>query len=344
MTDANSIAWLGLDAHSQNCVLAHLDDAGGQRSWWRFPTQVEQLVQHLQRVPAPDKRLVLEESNLARWLAQTLCPHVRQLVVCDARHNRLISSHPNKHDQRDAFNLARLFRLGEIKSVWQPQDDARAFFKSAAQAYEDAVLRQTRLKLQIKARFQHWGVFPAAGVYTRTARNPWLLKLPGDALRAQLQLLYSLLDGALLAQAQARGLMVQAGKAFPEIARLRTVPGVGLVGAHLFVAYVQDPRRFSSLAKLVRYCRLGIRDRSSDDKPLGYQQLDRHGHGVLKAVSYRAWLYSTRQKSGVVWEFFQASLKRTGCSVHARLNTQRKIILTLWSCWLEGKEFDAKRF
>jgi len=170
------------------------------------------------------------------------------------------------------------------------------------------------------------------------------LKLPGDELRAQLQLLYSLLDGALLAQAQARRLMVQAGKAFAEIPRLRTVPGVGLVGSHLFVAYVQDPGRFSSLAKLVRYCRLGIRDRSSDNKPLGFQQLDRHGHGVLKAVSYRAWLYSTRQKSGVIWEFFQASLKRTGSSVHARLNTQRKIILTLWSCWLEGKEFDAQRF
>jgi hypothetical protein len=47
----------------------------------------------------------------SRWIAQLLRPHVNQLVVCDARHNRLISSHPNKHDRRDAFALTRLFRL-----------------------------------------------------------------------------------------------------------------------------------------------------------------------------------------------------------------------------------------
>jgi hypothetical protein len=28
MTDTASIAWLGLDAHSQNCVLGHLADDG----------------------------------------------------------------------------------------------------------------------------------------------------------------------------------------------------------------------------------------------------------------------------------------------------------------------------
>ena len=136
MTDTKSIAWLGLDAHSQNCVLAHLDEAGGQRQWWRFSTSVEQLLKHVKLIEVPDKRLVLEESNLARWLHQTLRAHVQQIAVCDARHNRLISTHPNKHDQRDAFNLARLYRLGEIKTVWQPADDPRAFFKSAAQAYE----------------------------------------------------------------------------------------------------------------------------------------------------------------------------------------------------------------
>ena len=344
MTDAKSIAWIGLDAHSKNCVLAQLDDDGTQQQWWRLPTRADALIQQIGLIAAPDKRLVLEESNLARWLSQLLQPHVAQLAVCDARHNRLISSHPNKHDQRDAFNLARLYRLGEIKTVWQPASDERAFFKSAAQAYEDAVVRQTRLKLQIKARFQHWGVFPTAGVYTKAGRNAWLFKLPSDVLRAQLQLLYGLLDQALEGQRGARRLMVQGGRSFPEVARLRTVPGVGIVGSHLFAGYVQDPKRFGSLAQLVRYCRLGIRDRSSDDKPLGFQQLDRHGHGALKAVSYRAWLYCTRQRRGVVWDFFQASLQRTGSPVHARLNTQRKIILTLWCCWREGKEFAPDRF
>jgi transposase len=276
MTDTGSIAWLGLDAHSQNCLLAHLDDDGTQRRWWRFPTGAQALQKHVSAIAAPDKRLVLEESNLARWISQLLRPLVQQLVVSDPRHNRLISAHPNKHDQRDAFNLARLFRLGEIKAVWQPQDDQRAFFRTAAQAYEDAVLRQTRLKLQIKSLFQHWGLFPVgSAVYSRVGRQSWLKQLPQEALRQQGFLLYALLDQALQSQSQARRLMVQAGRGFPEIARLRTVPGVGVIGSHLFVAYVAEPTRFTDFAQLTRYCRLAIRDRSSDGKPLGFQQLDR---------------------------------------------------------------------
>jgi hypothetical protein len=108
------------------------------------------------------------------------------LVVCDARHNRLISSHPNKHDRRDAFALGRLFRLNEYKPVWQPACELRVLFKRAAQAYDDAVRRQTRLKLQIKSLFQHWGIFPTGStVFSPTSRQRWLLQLPHDPLAAQ---------------------------------------------------------------------------------------------------------------------------------------------------------------
>ena len=139
-----------------------------------------------------------------------------------------------------------------------------------------------------------------------------------------------------------RRLLCQTGRQFPEVKRLRTTPGVGLVGAHLFVAYVQDPARFKKFSQLARYCRLGIRDRSSDDKPLGYQQLDRQGVGTLKAISYRAYLQAAKRRTGPVWDFYQLSLRHTGSTTHARLNTQRKILLTLWTLWLTGREFDPE--
>ena len=72
--------------------------------------------------------------------------------------------------------------------------------------------------------------------------------------------------------------------------------------------------------------------------------LRRCGHGVLKAISYRAWLVAVKQKRGAVHELYTASLARTGDEVHARLNTQRKILHTLLVLWERGREFDAKRF
>lgn len=345
MNNPAAIAWLGLDAHAKNCVLGQLDDQGREVHWWKLPTQPLKLIAQIQAIPAADKRLMLEESNLARWLGQLLQPHVQQLVVCDARRNRLISHDPHKHDRRDAFALARLLRLNEFKPVWQPVEDQRVLCKRSAQAYEKAVQRQTRLKLQLKALFQHWGLFPTGStVFAPTGRNNWLKLLPYDALRSQALILYELLDQALASQTQCRRLLVQTGRPFPEVQRLRTVPGIGLVGAHLFVAYVQDPTRFQKFSQLTRYCRLGIRDRSSDDKPLGFQQLDRHGVGTLKAITYRAFLQAAKRRTGPVWDFYQRSLRHTGSTTHARLNTQRKILLTLWTLWLTGREFEPETF
>jgi len=118
-----------------------------------------------------------------------------------------------------------------------------------------------------------------------------------------------MLDAALEVECKTRRLMIQLGRPFPEILRLQTLPGVGRDGAHLFVAYIQEPGRFATAQQLYRYCRLGIRDRTSDGKPLGYQRLD-----------------------------------RTGSALHARLNTQRKVLHTLLVLWREGRQLEPQRF
>lgn len=340
-----NIAWLGLDAHAKFSLLAWLDDQGQRRRHWRFPTTEAQLVKHLQLIPATTRHLALEECGLGRWLAQVAAPHVTDAIVCDPRENHRISRHHHKCDEEDGYGLAHLHRLGALKKVWQPVSDERAVFKCATQAYLDAVSRQTGLKLQIKAHYRQWGVIPTGSVvYGRSGRGTYLAQLQQAGVRTQLQLLYELLDVAVTVEHKTRQLMVQLGRPFSEITRLRTVPGVGVIGAHLFVAYIQEPGRFATPQQLFRYCRLGIRDRSSDGKPLGFQQLDRSGHGVLKAISYRAWLAAMKRKRGPVHQFYTASLARTGDETHARLNTQRKVLKTLLALWTDGQVFDAGKF
>jgi transposase len=340
-----NVAWLGLDAHAKFSVLAWLDQEGNRRGHWRFPTTEPQLIKHLQHIPAATKHLALEECGLSRWLAQVARPHVTKAVVCDPRENHHISRHHHKCDEQDGYGLAHLHRLGALKAIWQPASDARAVFKCAAQAYLDAVDRQVALKLQLKAHYRQWGVMPVGSrVYGGSERGRWLSQIKTVGGCAQLQLLYEMLDAALVVESKTRRLLVQLGRAFPETGRLQTVPGIGVTSAHIFVAFLQEPTRFTTPQQLYRYCRLGVRDRSSDGKPLGYQQLDRHGHGVLKSLSYRAWLTAMRRGAGPVYEFYTQSLARTGSTVHARLNTQRKILLTLLTLWKRGGEFDGHRF
>ena len=42
--------------------------------------------------------------------------------------------------------------------------------------------------------------------------------------------------------------------------------------------------------------------------------------------------------------FYDASLRRTGDPVHARLNTQRKILKVLWTIWKKDVAYNSKRF
>ena len=338
-------AWVGLDAHAQFSMLAWIDSQGERRQHWRFATCESQLIRHLQLIPAASIHLAMEECGLGRWLAQVATPHVQEAIVCDPRENYQISRHHHKCDEQDAYGLAHLYRLGALKKVWQPTSDERAVFKCSVQAYLDAVSRQTSLKLQLKAHYRQWGVIPTgSAVYSLRGRAKYLAQIKPEGIRQQLRLLYEALDSALQVEGKARRLMTQLGKGLPEIGRLGTVPGVGLIGSHIFVAYIQEPTRFETAQQLWRYCRLGIRDRSSDNKPLGYQQLDRCGHGVLKAIGYRAWLQAMKRRKGAVYTFYQSSLERTHDELHARLNTQRKVLETLWVLWQKQQTFDPKTF
>src|SRR5215467_14499572 len=115
-------------------------------------------------------------------------------------------------------------------------------------------------------------------------------------------------------------------------------------GAHVFSAIIEEPSRFTSKFKLWKYSQLGITARSSDNKPLGYQRLDRRGNAELKNLSYHAWRTACKSTTGpnAIKSFYQQSRLRTGSVRHARLNTQRKVLEALWplvcfNCLGEGR-------
>ena len=130
------------------------------------------------------------------------------------------------------------------------------------------------------------------------------------------------------------------------VREFQRIPGVGLIAAHVFSAIIEQPERFRDRHQLWKYSQLGITDRTSDNKPLGYQRLDRRGNHELKNLSYHAWRTACKSttRPNAIQSFYQQSRLRTGSVRHARLNTQRKILETMWMIWLRQKPFDAERF
>jgi transposase len=171
-------------------------------------------------------------------------------------------------------------------------------------------------------------------------RAAYLNQLTPPAFRAQLQSLYDLFDAARKAKRSAFRQMIALGQRYPEIARFRHVPGCGVVSAHVFSAWVQTPHRFAHKRQLWHYAQLGIRDRSSDGKPMGFKRLDREGNGALKQVSYCIGLGARRRRgANGLKTYYQASLERTHDKTHARLNTQRKALAILLAMWKHKEDY-----
>ena len=166
-------------------------------------------------------------------------------------------------------------------------------------------------------------------LYGAKGRQGYLQQIPHGVVQHQLLRLYELMDSHVQAKESAKAELKELSRRYPEIREFKKISGIGALNASLFDAFIQTPHRFVTKRQLHRYCRLGVTERSSDGKPLGYQRLDRSGIGELKAISHRSFVASMRGDNEVK-RFYQQSLARTHNKVHARLNTQRKVLSVMY--------------
>ncbi len=341
----SKIAYLGLDLHANNSTLGHMNEHGNFIGDIEFQTSEKNIVRALKSIRIKKKYLTIEEGNLTFWAAQIAGPLVTQVIVCDPRENALIYKSPYKKDKIDTKKLCRLLRLGELNHVYQPENDERAVFKASARHYIDLRDQVTRIKLKIKAMYRHWGIINvfSDSVYNKSKRNHYLEQVKHLPIRNQLLRLYHLMDQSDEMRISALKSMKQLGRKYDEIREFKKIPGIGDIGAHLFDAIIQTPHRFAKKSRLWKYCRLSIIDRTSDGKPLGYQRIDPSGNGELKAVSYRAFVAAMKGNNEVK-RFYLDSLQRTHSPKHARLNTQRKILATMYTIWKKGVAYRSELF
>lgn len=138
--------------------------------------------------------------------------------------------------------------------------------------------------------------------------------LPAEEQRRMMRRLYRQFDHVLLEWKETLQEVERIGAAFWEVHEFQRIPGVGPMAAHVFSAIIEEPERFANKHKLWKYSQLGITDRTSDNKPLGYQRLDRRGNPELKNLSYHAWRTACKSTTGpnAIKAFYQRSRQRTG--------------------------------
>lgn len=344
--------YTAIDLHSGTCVLGTMNEAGESSEPVRFETSAENLRTHVGQVLTKAKRrkviLTIESAPLARWCRDIVKPLVDQVIVCNPRENYLIARASNKNDEEDVLALCTLLRLGALQEVWQGDCLKRQMFRESVLDLLKLRDQQRELKALIKTRYRGFGIVKINGkeIFHPDKRSRWLGLVPEERSTG-LDKLYFILDSTLAMWSDQLKEVNRQGLQFPEVALLQQTPGIGEIGSAVFCAFIEDPHRFKSVSALYRYCGLGITSRTSDNKPLGYERLDRWcGNRELKNLSYHGWRTGIRigNQSQVVREFYEASKIRTGSVRHARLNTQRKLLGTMLSMWKHNRDFDPNIF
>jgi transposase len=319
---------IGMDLGGTTTTVTVLNARGKRILDRTIPTREDAIVDFLGKVPG-DKRVVVEESQLADWVVRAIKPHVSEVIRCQPQHNALISRSENKCDEEDCHALARLSYLGELKPVhhtdWgyrQLREGVREFWKSSWDL--------TRAKNRLKAHFLFNGVSTAGeAIYLSRWREAFYDRLRQRSANLELTALhYQRLDVCRSLKAGQTGLLRKLAQPYEEEIRcLKTIPGIGPIGAYTMVAYLENGWRFSNKRQLWKYCRLSIRRHESQGK--GHRGASYQGNRYLKCTLMTgvASLITRPQDTNGLTRLWHQGLARGVEPQRMRRNLARKLVV-----------------
>lgn len=339
--------YVGIDVHSASCAVCVLNEAGQVEMKSIVETKAE-VLQAVCRGLSGTVRVVLEEGTLSTWVADTLRPVVTEVLVSNARANRLLSA-GSKTDQVDAEKLARLLRLGEIRTVYKVSAELRRL-KELVAGYEALVEDTTRCRNRLKALYRGAGISCSGrAVYQRSQRETFLSRLSESGRQERAQWLYQELDELQRLRREAKRAMLRESSQQKASRWLQSIPGIGPIRAAQLLAGLGTPERFRTKRQLWSYSGLAVRVRTSSEYEVVRGQIVRRQKAVqtlglthefnhrLKAVFKGAAEEARRDEPFKGW--YEQLLQKGMRAEMARLTVARKVAAVTLHLWKHEEVF-----
>jgi len=284
-----TIFFVGLDVHVKHTNVCILDERGNRVKQLKVRGPWADTVDVLRELPG-EVRVCFEASCGYGHLCELLSAAASRVVVAHPGHLRLIFRSKRKNDRVDAEKLAKLLFLDEIPAVYVPSRQVRAW-RQLIEYRGRVVAKRTRAKNSLRALLRSLGIAAPRGKLLWSRKGiAWLRELELTsmyALRRDLLLDELELLGAQLRRCEKQ--LAQFAQDHPGVELLQTIPGVGPRTAEAIVAYLDDPRRFSSSKQVGSYFGLvPQQDQSGPVNRLGH--ITREGPAtVRRLVTEAAW-------------------------------------------------------
>jgi transposase len=228
-------------------------------------------------------RLVFEVGTQAQWVASVVRPLATEVCVANSSRIPWLFREGRKNDRLDARKLATLLYLNQVPTVHLPPASVSSW-GAMINHRRSLVKRRTMIKNQIRALLRSFAYrCPHRSPWTRAGRV-WLRSLTFDRTRDVM--MASLMAELEFLEAQCRRAEAQLDEvaaAHPEVALLRTIPGVGPRTAEAIVAFTDCVTRFGNRKQFASYFGMTPTLDAS-----GY--VERHGHISKRGPSVVRWV------------------------------------------------------
>jgi len=271
--------FIGNDLHTRYQVVAWVDEQTGEICKRRLEHTGEEVEKFYAQFPRGTV-VGIEATLPAYWFERLLAKLGHELWVGDAARIRASEVRYQKFDPRDAGNVLDLLYTGRFPRIWVPTLEERDLRQLLVHRMKQ-VRTRTQVKNQLHYLAMSQGLCRKRKLWSARGRAELesLALLPWAARRRQ-----ELLEELDRLDAQVRELdraVEEAGRERPEVALLRTHPGVGMVVALAFVLTLGPIARFLCSRKLVSYLGLNPREHSSGGRQrLG--SISKQGNSMMR--------------------------------------------------------------
>ena len=316
---------IGMDVHSTTTDACVRNGKGKIILQRQIRTTQKELINFIAGIEG-QKRVVVEEDQMADWVARLLQPHVNEVIRCQPRYNKLISASEDKCDKVDARSLSELLYLNRIKSVHHPEMKYR-ILREAVRAYWIASRDLTRAKNRLKGWYLFNGLYQCErSIYAARNREKQLKEMRQEGRNTELaELLYEHMDACR--QLKAKHIRVMRKTALPvnePVQLMMTIPAIGPISAYTLVSLLEDGWRIPNKRKLWRYAGLSLRRYESNN--FGIKGASKTGNRLLKRVLMSAAITIIAQgDSNGLLALWERDIRKNVDPKRARRNLARKI-------------------
>lgn len=241
--------YLGVDLH-RNCFTVCTQLESGRQ--YMTTVKLEALAKFVARL-RPDDEVAVEVTGNTRLFYDAVRPHVARVVVVNPSQFHVIRQSVKKTDAHDARALA-LFLSKDMLPEVRMKDAQHAEMASLAQTRDTLVKSRTALKNKVNNLLSARGInLNKESLASEKGLREVLGMYFGSTIDVELRVLVAQIRSLNQSIAELEKAISEQGPKLPGYANLKSIKGIGDVGASVLLSVIGDVNDFADEGKLAAY-------------------------------------------------------------------------------------------